>query len=176
MPSCASDLPTESIAHFSTADCCIHPPGRNEMIAVTPPKIFSKEVAQNRPPHFLARTSLTTRNRFTLNFRGWGLDDNLKLKSPPYRGSHYRGSAARQNEVGLAARAAASCRAPAPAPPSCIAIAMRSMQPLHPLRLCNSRSLVWRLDSPEMVGALTEDRDAPAFERGGGLPLGDGAG
>jgi hypothetical protein len=25
------------------------------MIAITPPKIFSKEVAQNRPPHF--RTS-----------------------------------------------------------------------------------------------------------------------
>src|SRR5262249_36377367 len=31
--------------------------GRNEMIAITPPKIFFKEVAQNRPPHFLARTS-----------------------------------------------------------------------------------------------------------------------
>src|SRR5215831_4902190 len=27
------------------------------MIAVTPPIIFSKEVAQNRPPHFPARTS-----------------------------------------------------------------------------------------------------------------------
>src|SRR6516165_5842642 len=26
------------------------------MIAITPPKIFSKEVAQNRPPHFPART------------------------------------------------------------------------------------------------------------------------
>jgi hypothetical protein len=38
-------------------------------------------------------------------------------------------------------------------------------------------SLVWRLDSPEMVGALTQDRDAPAFELGGGrFPLGDGAG
>jgi hypothetical protein len=56
------------------------------MIAITPPKIFSKEVAQNRPPHFPARTSLSTRNRFTPNFRGWGLDENLKLKSPPYRG------------------------------------------------------------------------------------------
>src|SRR6516225_9475560 len=44
-------LPTERIAHLGTADCCIHPPGRNEMIAITPPKIFSKEVAQNRPPH-----------------------------------------------------------------------------------------------------------------------------
>src|SRR5262244_149253 len=50
-------LPTESIAHLGTADCCIHPPGRNDMIAITPPKIFSKEVAQNRPPHFPARTS-----------------------------------------------------------------------------------------------------------------------
>src|SRR5262244_3380456 len=50
-------LPTERIAHLGTADCCIHPPGRNEMIAITPPKIFSKEVAQNRPPHFCARTS-----------------------------------------------------------------------------------------------------------------------
>jgi hypothetical protein len=27
------------------------------MIAITPAKIFSKEVAQNRPPHFPARTS-----------------------------------------------------------------------------------------------------------------------
>jgi len=44
-----------------TADCCIHPPGRNEMNAISPPIIFSKEVAQNRPPHFLARTSLTTK-------------------------------------------------------------------------------------------------------------------
>src|SRR5215831_16872321 len=50
-------LPTERIAHLGTADCCIRPPGRNEMIAVTPPIIFSKEVAQNRPPHFPARTS-----------------------------------------------------------------------------------------------------------------------
>src|SRR5262249_30170172 len=45
-------LPTERIAHLGTADCCIHPPGRYETIAVTPPIIFSKEVAQNRPPHF----------------------------------------------------------------------------------------------------------------------------
>src|SRR5262249_27103338 len=52
-----SVLPTERIAHIGTADCCIHPPGRNEMIAITPPEIFSKEVAQNRPPHFPARTS-----------------------------------------------------------------------------------------------------------------------
>src|SRR5262245_23926840 len=31
---------------------------------------------------------LTARNRFTPNFRGWGLDENLKPKSPPYRGAH----------------------------------------------------------------------------------------
>jgi len=37
-------LPTERIAHIGTADCCIHPPG-NDMIASTPPKILSKEVA-----------------------------------------------------------------------------------------------------------------------------------
>jgi hypothetical protein len=35
--------------------------------------------------------------------------DQRPIKSP-YQGSHYRGSAARQNEVGLTARAAASCR------------------------------------------------------------------
>src|SRR5215813_1741414 len=50
-------LRTERIAHLGTADCCIHPPGRYETIAVTSPKILSKEVAQNRPPHFPARTS-----------------------------------------------------------------------------------------------------------------------
>src|SRR6516165_9171672 len=50
-------LPTERIAYLGRVDCRIHPPGRNEMIAITPPKIFSKEVAQNRPPHFPARTS-----------------------------------------------------------------------------------------------------------------------
>jgi hypothetical protein len=40
------------------------------MIAITPPKNFSKEVAQNRPPHLPPATSLTTKNRFTPNFRG----------------------------------------------------------------------------------------------------------
>src|SRR6516162_8768547 len=94
-------LPTERIAHLGTPDCCIHPPGRNEMIAITPPKIFSKEVAQKQATPLTApATSLTTKNRFTPNFRGWRLDENLKPKSPPYRGVHYRGSAARQNEAG----------------------------------------------------------------------------
>src|SRR5262249_21464848 len=33
---------------------------------------FFKEVAQNRPPHLpRQQTSLTTKNRFTRNFRGW---------------------------------------------------------------------------------------------------------
>src|SRR5262249_31025094 len=44
-------LRTESIAHLGTADCCIHPPG-NDMIAITPPKIFSKEVAQKQATPF----------------------------------------------------------------------------------------------------------------------------
>ena len=78
----------------------------------------------------------------------------MKPKSPPYRGP-YRGSAARQNEVGLVARAAPSCRAPAPAPPSCIAIAMRSMQSLLPLRLCayklNSRATAGKV-YPHEIG------------------------
>src|SRR5262249_45604747 len=115
------------IAHLRTAgDCCIHPPGRCETIAVTPPIIFPKEVAQKQATPFPRQDLLTARNRFTPDFRGWRLEENLKPKSPPYRG----GSAARQNEVARAARTAASCRAPAPAPPSCIAITMRSMQPL----------------------------------------------
>jgi hypothetical protein len=64
-------LPTERIAHLGTADCCIHPPGRNEMIAITPRKIFSKEVAQKQATPLTApATPLTTKNRFTPNFRG----------------------------------------------------------------------------------------------------------
>ena len=57
-------LPTESIAHIGTADCCIHPPERNEMIAITPPKIFSKEVAQKQATPFPRQDLLTARNRF----------------------------------------------------------------------------------------------------------------
>src|SRR6516162_8646742 len=49
---CLPVLPTERIAHLGTADCCIHPPGRNEMIAITPPKIFSKEVPQKQATPF----------------------------------------------------------------------------------------------------------------------------
>src|SRR5262249_47896955 len=52
-------LPTERIAPLGTVDCCTCPPGRYETIAVTPPIIFSKEVAQKQatpltapgPPH-----------------------------------------------------------------------------------------------------------------------------
>jgi len=55
---------TERIAHLGTADCCIHPPGRNEMIAITPPKIFSKEVAQKQATPFPRQDLLTARNRF----------------------------------------------------------------------------------------------------------------
>src|SRR5262249_54512531 len=52
------------------------------------PVLPTERIAQNRPPHFLARTSLSTRNRFTPNFQGWRLDENLKPKSSPYRGAH----------------------------------------------------------------------------------------
>src|SRR5262249_10675970 len=52
-------LPTERIAHLGTADCCIHPPGRNEMIAITPPKIFSKEVARKQATPFPRQDLLT---------------------------------------------------------------------------------------------------------------------
>src|SRR5262249_51832787 len=41
-------LPTGRIAHLGSADCCIHPPGRNETIGVTPPIIFSKGGSQSR--------------------------------------------------------------------------------------------------------------------------------
>jgi hypothetical protein len=87
--------PTGRIAHLGTAHCCIHPPGRNETIAVTPPIIFSKDSPKQATPLPHQQPPLTTRNRFTPNFRGWGLDENLKPKSPPYRGaiqkSPYRG-------------------------------------------------------------------------------------
>jgi hypothetical protein len=41
------------------------------MIAITPPKIFSKEVAQKQATPLTApATSLTTRNSFKASFRG----------------------------------------------------------------------------------------------------------
>src|SRR5262245_58357326 len=89
------------------------------MIAITPPKIFSQEVAKNRPPHFLARTSLSTRNRFTPNFQGWGLDENLKSKSPPYRGAHIDVRWQDKSEVGLAGSRRRLMPRTRPAPPSC---------------------------------------------------------
>src|SRR5262249_11317945 len=57
-------LPTERMSRLGRVDCCIHPPGRNEMTAIPPPKIFSKEVAKNRPPHLRRQDLLTARNRF----------------------------------------------------------------------------------------------------------------
>src|SRR6516164_11495986 len=78
-------LPTERIAHLGTAHCCIHPPGRNEMIAITPPKIFSKEVAQNRPPHFLARTS-SPPEIVSDQISGDGAWMNFRFRAPSPRG------------------------------------------------------------------------------------------
>src|SRR5262249_906116 len=81
-------------------DCCIPSYWRNEMRAVTPPIISSKEVAQKQATPLIApATSLTTKNRFTPSFRGWRLDENLKLKSPPYRGE-----VRRQDKMKLASR------------------------------------------------------------------------
>src|SRR5262249_26745031 len=57
-------LPTERIAHLGRADCCIHPPGRNEMIASPPPEVFSKEVAHKQATPFPRQDLLTARNRF----------------------------------------------------------------------------------------------------------------
>jgi len=55
-------LPTERIAHLGTADCC--PSSWDGMIAITPPKIFSKEVAQKHATPFPRQDLLTARNRF----------------------------------------------------------------------------------------------------------------
>src|SRR5262245_47641031 len=64
-------LPTGSIARLRAAgDCCIHLPGRYETIAVTPPKIFSKEVAPKQATLLPRQDLLTARNRFRPNFRG----------------------------------------------------------------------------------------------------------
>src|SRR5262249_42699825 len=57
-------LPTERIAHLGTADSCINPPGRNEMIGTTPPKFFSKEVPQKQATPFPRQDLLIARNRF----------------------------------------------------------------------------------------------------------------
>src|SRR5262249_44349795 len=56
-------LPTGRIARLGTADCCIHPPGRDEMIAITPPIISSEEVAQKQATPFPRQDLLTARNR-----------------------------------------------------------------------------------------------------------------
>src|SRR5262249_22195508 len=107
---------------------------------------------KTRPPHFLARTSLTTRNRFTPNFQGWGLDENLKPKSPPYRGAHIHVRWQDKNEVGP--RPAPPCCAPAPEPPSCIAIAMRSMQPFF---VYDCAKKAYKLNSPATAGKVYPD-------------------
>src|SRR5262249_33880513 len=79
-------LPTERIARLGTADCCIHPPGRSEMIAITPPIISSKEVAHKQATPFPRQDLLTARNRFSPNCRGWRLDEFSIFARPPPRG------------------------------------------------------------------------------------------
>src|SRR5262245_3044035 len=127
---CLPVLPTERIAHLGTADCCIHPTGRNEMIAITPPNIFSKEVAHKQATPLTApATPLTTRNRFTPNFRGWRLDENLKPKSPPTRGAHIDVRWQDKNEVGLAGSRRRLMPRTRPAPPSCNRDALHAAAP-----------------------------------------------
>jgi len=67
---CLPVLPTERIAHLGTADCCIHLPGRNEMIAITPPKIFSKEVAQKQATPFPRQDLPQHQKSFLTKFPG----------------------------------------------------------------------------------------------------------
>src|SRR5262249_4598565 len=82
-------LLTERIAHLGTADCCIHPPGRNEMTAITPPKIFSKEGSPKQATPLTApATSLTTRNSFKASFRGLESIFEFHAPSPPGAGPH----------------------------------------------------------------------------------------
>ena len=74
-------LLTERIAHLGTA----------EMTAITPPKIFSKEVAQSQATPFPRQDLLTARNRFRPNFRGWRLDEFSIFARPPPGGlAHVR--------------------------------------------------------------------------------------
>jgi len=61
------------------------------MTAITPPKIFSKEVAQKQATPFPRRDLLTARNRFWPNFRGWRLDEfSIFARPPPGGGAHVR--------------------------------------------------------------------------------------
>jgi len=58
------------------------------MIAITPPKIFSKEVAQNRPPHF-SRQDLLTPEIVSDQISGDGAWMNFRFsRALPPGGSH----------------------------------------------------------------------------------------
>src|SRR5262249_61335681 len=64
--------PTERIAHLGTADCCIHPPGRNEMSTTTPPIFFSKEVAQKQATPLPRQDLPHCQKSFQTKFPGMG--------------------------------------------------------------------------------------------------------
>src|SRR5262249_16508960 len=57
------------------------------MIAITPPKIFSKEVVQKQATPLPRQDLLTVRNRFRPNFRGWRLNQSSNFARPPPRGA-----------------------------------------------------------------------------------------
>ena len=61
------------------------------MIAITPPIISSKEVAQKQATPFPRQALLTARNRFRPNLRGWRLDEFSIFARPPPGGlAHVR--------------------------------------------------------------------------------------
>ena len=60
------------------------------MIAITPPIISSKEVAQKQATPFPRQDLLTARNRFRPNFRGWRLDEFSIFACPPRGLAHVR--------------------------------------------------------------------------------------
>src|SRR5215470_10967107 len=89
-----SVLPTERIAHLGSR--LLHPsPWAERDDRDHAVENFFQGGSPKQATPFLRQDLLTARNRFRPNFRGWRLDENLKPKSPPYRGaiqkSPYRG-------------------------------------------------------------------------------------
>ena len=84
--------------------------------------------------------------------------EDLKPKSPPYGGAHIDVRWQDKNEVGLAARAAASCRAPAPVPPSCIAITVHAAAPPFTTMQEKSKALTVRQPRAKFIRMKSASR------------------
>src|SRR5262245_30223567 len=80
------------------------------MIAITPPIIASKEVAQKQATLLPRRDLLTARNRFRPNFRGWRLDEFSIFARPPPPGGPPTPTFAAGAAASRTALAAALCR------------------------------------------------------------------